>query len=69
MCSFKIAVVFGGPLLGRAVQFQFLGIYEPRTKFRLGGGTFTGLYRVLGGPIKGYITNLVQAHMSYSLNS
>ena len=24
------------------------------------GGNFRGLHRVLGGPIKGYITNLVQ---------
>ena len=26
----------------------------------LGWGTYRGLYRVLGGPIKGYTTNLVQ---------
>ena len=34
--------------------------HELQTKFRL-GGTYRGLYRVLGGgPIKGYITSLVQ---------
>ena len=32
---------------------------ELRRKFRL-GGTYRGLYRVWGGPIKGYTTNLVQ---------
>ena len=35
------------------------GLRELRTKFRL-GGTFRGLYRGLGGPIRGYTTNLVQ---------
>ena len=35
------------------------GMCERRTKFRF-GGTSWGLYRVLGGPIKGYIANLVQ---------
>ena len=37
--------------------------YELRTKFRL-GGTYRGLNRVLGGPIKGYAANLV--HGSYA---
>ena len=35
------------------------GLRELQTKFRL-GGTYRGLYRVWGGPIKGYTTNLVQ---------
>ena len=30
-------------------------VYELRTKFSF-GGTYRGLYRVLGGPIKGYAT-------------
>ena len=34
-------------------------LHELRTKFKL-GGTFSGLYRVLGGFIRGYATNLVQ---------
>ena len=29
----------------------------------LGGGTYTGQCRVLGGPITGYTTNLVRAHI------
>ena len=32
----------------------------------LGWGTFRGLHRVLGGPIKGYTTNLVQDSLNSS---
>ena len=41
-------------------------ICELRTRFRL-GGTYRGLYRALGGPTKGYITNLVQGSCVVSL--
>ena len=44
-CSFEECVL-GGPQS-----------YELRTKFR---GTYRGLYRIWGGPTKGYATNLVQ---------
>ena len=31
------------------------------------GGTYRGIYRVLGGPVKGYTTNLVQGSYGMSL--
>ena len=46
-------------VLERRVLFETLGVYELWTTFRL-GGSYTGLYRVLGGLIKGHITNFVQ---------
>ena len=42
--------------------------HELRTKFRL-GGTYRELYRVWGGPIKGYTTNLVQGSHDSELRS
>ena len=52
-------VLVGMEMLAYLIRPPHENSHELRTKFRL-GGTYRGLYRVVGGSIKGYITNLVQ---------